>query len=569
MERANIIQANSENTQQNSSWAIMAVYSYNHKDTFYNTDTDIAPSLPRERYTLDGDVYQRIIDADDIINLTVSHSKSSFLSTAQATLLGQEDNYLAIFGTLDHVFVWMGTDPLKRQELLRFLRTSRASSPEFSQVLSGKDSGLKFYGRINSIRQNFVTSPQGIKTLRYSITMKGFYELQTMFYFNQFLAPAGTRGSIESQKLDILDRFQAKWKEFLLQRNGYFTGQSAIALLVDTFLGSGKDSRLDTPNSSIAIPAQVGAIFGVRRSDLAYDDIMQTILGIQQFSGNTYHPSNVSSFSSTIVQTNQDIIGSIAGFPELMNESSIYNAIKSYSNEIFNETFTTLKVNNKDQIVPQLIVRQIPQTTERYSGSLPATSFLTLPTWVIDSTRLISYNIGVSDSPRINYVQIYAPLAVPERTLNQQMAAQALTNRKVDEDSIRRHGLRTLIRQSMTDPKFVNEQKLGQLSELASDFYINQHLKLNGTILLTGVQEPISIGDNVDFQDFVLHIESVTHQYQISGSGGTFKKQFMTTLELSNGVRRTGTYVNSDAQNFKRGTMKQLYPYLPGSSVKK
>jgi hypothetical protein len=68
---------------------------------------------------------------------------------------------------------------------------------------------------------------------------------------------------------------------------------------------------------------------------------------------------------------------------------------------------------------------------------------------------------------------------------------------------------------------------------LVADWVINGHLKMNGQIQTIGVEEPICIGDNFDFDDTVYQIENVSHMMSISGEG---VKSFRTQLSLSMGI---------------------------------
>jgi hypothetical protein len=56
---------------------------------------------------------------------------------------------------------------------------------------------------------------------------------------------------------------------------------------------------------------------------------------------------------------------------------------------------------------------------------------------------------------------------------------------------------------------------------------------MNGHIKCAGIEEPIAPGDNLELDDVVYHIETVTHMASCTPDG---KKRFETTLELSHGV---------------------------------
>ena len=59
---------------------------------------------------------------------------------------------------------------------------------------------------------------------------------------------------------------------------------------------------------------------------------------------------------------------------------------------------------------------------------------------------------------------------------------------------------------------------------------------MSGTINFVGIPQPIAVGDNLQFDNVVYHIEQVSHVAAISQDG---KKMFRTTVVLSNGMALT------------------------------
>jgi hypothetical protein len=75
----------------------------------------------------------------------------------------------------------------------------------------------------------------------------------------------------------------------------------------------------------------------------------------------------------------------------------------------------------------------------------------------------------------------------------------------------------------------------GQWMSLIADWTIGSHLTLNGSLHTYGIQSPISVGDNVEFDNTVFHIDSIVHSCrQEAGSG---RKNWTTQLALTNGMR--------------------------------
>jgi len=81
------------------------------------------------------------------------------------------------------------------------------------------------------------------------------------------------------------------------------------------------------------------------------------------------------------------------------------------------------------------------------------------------------------------------------------------------------------------------EYHLNRWTKKRADWMFNGHLKLSGSVSLQGIVEPICEGDNVQINDIVYHIESVSHNCSINSNG---IKTFTTALQLSNGLYSKG-----------------------------
>jgi hypothetical protein len=73
--------------------------------------------------------------------------------------------------------------------------------------------------------------------------------------------------------------------------------------------------------------------------------------------------------------------------------------------------------------------------------------------------------------------------------------------------------------------------------EIIADIMMGAHMTLTGTIEMVGIQAPICPGDNLEWDDVVFHIESVTHVCSINTNNGI--KSFHTIVALSHGVSAT------------------------------
>jgi len=168
------------------------------------------------------------------------------------------------------------------------------------------------------------------------------------------------------------------------------------------------------------------------------------------------------------------------------------------------------------------------------------TMYSNLPRWDIDESAIKSVNVTPSESNRINFVQVWGRsrgIEFAGLNINQEILKQAqflVPNYVADDFDIKRHGLRADITETNFD---VVSNNLGTISNILAmqraDWLFNGHLKLSGTIVLEGVQEPICEGDNCQVRGVLFHIEDVSHSGQLSTSGN---KTFTTTLTVSNGI---------------------------------
>jgi len=102
----------------------------------------------------------------------------------------------------------------------------------------------------------------------------------------------------------------------------------------------------------------------------------------------------------------------------------------------------------------------------------------------------------------------------------------------MDDVDIQRHGLRPYL--ASTNCLFVKDtvKELKRWRDLMVDVVIGEHHTISGNIVCSGIFEPIAVGDNLEFQGLIYHIESVSHVCQISGGN----KVFRSTVSLSHGM---------------------------------
>jgi hypothetical protein len=246
-----------------------------------------------------------------------------------------------------------------------------------------------------------------------------------------------------------------------------------------------------------------------------------------------------------------------------------------------NESYTAIRLDQNNRIVPRFIVRQIPFSSIFLPKRLKSmsidpnivkhTPFLDLPRWVIDpSMQINSFNIGTSDVPRFNFFQVYAQLNSVQGALGAAGAQYAQINAgnyAIDEIDISRHGVRTMTPDTgcgLSDPLisgFSGFSEIQTWTALVTDWYANGHLKLSGNINCVGISAPICVGDNLQIAGKLLHIESLTHNYEVT-DGEKPVKSFSTTMDLAHGILTNGKYDYNDAK--MRKNLKN--PLAPGFS---
>jgi hypothetical protein len=294
----------------------------------------------------------------------------------------------------------------------------------------------------------------------------------------------------------------------------------------------------------------VAALLGVqaKKAVVKYTDILRRIVGIQKYR-DTYLPSNAD-FNSKNGQSlcNQPIKGAYLALPDTFSGQTVWQIIQAHLNSYINEMYVAIKPNANGDLFPTFVARQIPFTSQqlikKFKGKIKQhTAFAELPRWVMSEKYPInSFNIGTSDSLRFNFIQVYgAILQYPGQDSARNMQVQIATgNYSDDRIDIARHGARIQVLNTNLDilQGGASLLPLKEYATLLGDFYHNGHLKLNGSITAPGIQLPICIGDNLEFDGRLFHIEAVSHVYNVEENTGM--KGFYTTLQLSNGVLADG-----------------------------
>jgi hypothetical protein len=507
-----------------------------------------------------------MIITDDCLQLQVTSTKGSYLMQASATLIDSGTNYLAEIFPGDYVMAWMVNNKLNYDELIKKLNTFTSQE---AQAVNRFQDGLKFTGRVQSLRKRITQAPTGHRISRYTLSAVSFNEFDAQIFYDPHLAekePAiGNYFSKLGTSLNEITKGSGR-KTVSIDVN------KAIPTFLDLLLGKGipanlsrgnSDPRLQattglTANYAYILPDVVGkALNKTQKSTagglLTYADVLECIIGIQKYSGSSgveielpqggidereaakgFAPDGTEGGGSRRF-TGTDMLGEFLPQAPHFYNKSVWTILQQYLNPAVNEMYTCLRVNPDGFVVPTMVVRQLPFTSRHLTTSLSVTRFLDLPRWGIDPVLVKDFDLGRSDSLRFNFVHVYGDTVDHSAPF----AAQIVRNPPIRDDlDIARSGLRPHMQTIPCAPEDTRNGSPKKWMEITSDILMGQQLTLTGTMVTVGIQAPICPGDNIEWDDVVFHIESVTHSCGIQPDG---QKTFVTTLALTHGVRATGT----------------------------
>jgi len=533
----------------------------------------------------------------DCTSLSVSQSKGSHVSSMNATLAGGETKYMDEIFPGDWVMAWMVN--------YKDVAASLISRIEKGKEVNRFDDGLKFVGRVQSIRKMVGQQPGGLRTLSYSLNCSGFNELDSETFFD----PAFSNSQIKSDLAESLFRLGAALENFIQTNEGAagISTDKAIPLLLEILLGAGIPPAYNSKSDNgqvqeitgltysdkapyaYLVPKIVGDWLGKTpnkgRPKLAYADILELIHGIQRYTENdpstyaNFIPDGIDGAPASTRYTGNPLTGTFTPQTPTLANQPVWSILCQYLNPTINEMYTTLRVNPENRVVPTLVVRQKPFSTQLKAnpqakasdsnftsqdslrlaalglnpnnpqdalranalgfreGRDPVpdskfTPFLELPRWQADPVLIKALEVGRSDALRFNFIHIYGETPTQQEITSK--TAQLVQNPPIsDSADIKLHGLRSInsmVACSLADGALA----AGQWMDLVADFNIGLHLSLSGTCVIQGVSAPIAVGDNFEFDGVVYHIEAVSHNCLIGANGA---KSFVTNLTLSYGQK--------------------------------
>lgn len=573
-----IIAPNQSDSHQAVNNYVITFVPFKYKEVYYKQKT-LTEAL---------EVNKPVVVVSDATQIRIHGHKGSPIIQAEINLMSFNVNYSAVLAPGDYVFINL----LNNVE--DFNRVSQAALSQ--RPINGPKDGLKFFGRVFSIRQVMQVDPSsGRQIYRYQIQCAGFHEFMTQVYYNPFLSP------VEKNSPNPTLQFYASISEQMgaLYRDTSSPGkrlnlERLLTFFIDVVLGTGikspnksNDKIVTSPNAAFLIPGIIRRYFGLpaEKSDQAvsfqYADLIYRILGIQSFSDKFY--PNIKQVVRKNYYMCEPLHGSMLPPSPNFNGVPLWQILLRCANPALNECYTALKLTPTDpnnpnsvKILPQFITRQIPLTSKylegKYKSGTDVTFFLNLPRWQIsDKFPIFQYNIGTSEAERFNFIQTYTDVVGqnPDVALQVQIASG---NYLFDQMDVARSGTRINITHSNADV-FVEEggkmnvSDINKWAQVIGDFYVNGHLKMNGTIVTAGIQEPIWYGDNLVFDNKIFHIEGFSHDFTVDPYSG--RKNWHTSLHLSHGYYLTnkGTAYMHDMAYDPQMQNDNLLPQRTGHEV--
>jgi hypothetical protein len=486
-----------------------------------------------------------LVVENDCITVSVSTSKTNYTPSVSATFTGGDINYSTAINPGDFMFVNIVNSSVKAREI----RLRIQEGKPVNQV----GDGFKGFFRVNNVGKIINTDPgSGQKILRYQITGYGFVEFQNTIYYNPSIGPAdtNTQYGLNSFLPEIIGKQQ--------------NIQTVITLMTSMILGKGAGNAAVGVFASKSQPYQLpSTVFKLLGIDGKYAiDAYRIMLGIwTKFSLGTnviddtsFGENDMSDYSYATNLRNgfnpdyksdenkksfQFMKNGLSGYIEPQTTSlvnvSLIDLIKRFSNDLLNETYVCFRVDkDSNSILPKLIVRQKPFTTEHFETKGNVTRFMSLPRWKISADLIYSLNVSKTDSLRFNFVHIVTQPATLGNSDSINASANSRFLAQFDEKDMQRNGLRPYTSYNNFDwTTDKSEGNAAYWNRLCFDWVYGGHLKTNGTLSCVGIQDDICIGDNLELEDTIYHIESINHVASISAEG---YKSFRTNITLTNGV---------------------------------
>lgn len=485
-----------------------------------------------------------LVVENDALQVSVNTSKGTLTPSMQATLVMTDVNYETAIAPGDFVIVNM----LNWDDHAR--RVANASRAKLA--INGPNDGFKGIFKVQGVRRVLITDPNtGTRTVLFKINGFAFTEYNNTIYFNPYLVDPNQDPKNQLLFASYIGRDWAN----LINEKGLTNVQNVMSVLIQSFIGEGitdegrleKNGTVKSPNVHFYLPELVGKLLGVSGAKAA-KDIYVHVFGVQKYAAGSaqglaagMNPSGLSQKYNRIYFTPIPCGGDTLLKPEYWNQVKAWSILNQYTNAPLNEIYTCFRISPENKVMPTVVFRQIPFTTEDFSSSyLAVTKFMNLPRWKIHPALITSQDIGRDEAARINFVQYFGKSTVSVNGADIALEI-ARKNYVYDINDVQRSGLRPYIVTTQFDePTTTNkEYRSPEWAKIVGDTLIGGHLKLNGSIMTAGIVDPIAVGDNLEFDGNVYHIEDITHTGNYNVESG--KRMFRTSISLSSGMSKSSS----------------------------
>lgn len=495
----------------------------------------------RDSYNYSGDsleVRQPMVVYNDALSISLTEAKSAMSSTATVVLKCGDINYSTALHPGDFMVVnlvnW-DTDAQRIHDLALALKP-----------INNVNDGFKGIYKIQSVVKNLAVDPgTGMKFLTVTLTAASHTEFNNVIYYNPAIAAAFRDQGASLWSTAVGDYYTSKLK-------AESSVQEVVKDLFKILIGQ-SNKKFDPKiknygNTHFKIPSTLGALIG--RPDIKYaNEFFNYVIGIWQDSKQgSMNQSNLGpgfnpSFKADVnmIETGRPLAGRKLVQIENWNNQTAWSIIQGNINSTLNEMYTCHRVGPDNKVYPTVVVRQKPFTSEHFKGASTITKFFQVPRWKISANLMKSLQTSRNDAARFNFVQVFTRQLAD--TAEMDMAQQIQEgNFFFDKGDIERQGLRPYVLTSnfdfpsSKDPSGNGKKLHGrEWAEIVSDWIIDGHLKESGVLAFHGIQDPISVGDNIEFDGIIYHIEAVSHVMTIS-AGTDAKKSWTTRITVSFGM---------------------------------
>ena len=480
-----------------------------------------------------------LVVENDCVQVSVNVNKNTLTPSLSATLLMTDINYETAIAPGDFVIV----------NMLNWETDARrvADQARNRQPINGFNDGFKGVFKVQGVRESLsiIDQERGTKAVVFKITGFAFTEFNNTIYFNQNLVDQSEQDNINLWFTNLAQSWAS-----MVNNKGLTNVQDIMKFLIEVLIGNGIGDNgrqvkglVKSANTLFYIPSLLGNLLNVSNA-VAAKDVYNYLFGIQDYNSNA-NQSVEDGFNPFISQDDgrfffarNNCAGETISKPEYWNQVQVWSIMSQFANTPINELYTCFRISPDGDVMPTVVYRQIPFTNADFvAGNFSVTRFMNLPRWKISPSIVYGYDLGRDEAARINFVQYFGRSTLGTDGFSYS-AETAQKNYLYDLDDVKRSGLRPYIVTSNFDEPVIEGQKevfrSPYWARIVGDCLIGGQLKMNGTIECKGIVHPIAVGDNLQFNGVIYHIEQINHSCIISVADG--RKKFVTTISVSNGL---------------------------------